>query len=123
MSETTRKPIAGFGSPNGADPVAAGKKGKRGPSIVGAIKAKLAAEPELLPELASSMIEAAKRGDATAVQALRTLLDRIDGPVAVELDVRTDTSRYVSAGETLTVAPPMPAEVTGLEAGDTLEGE
>lgn len=112
-----------FGQPTAPDPVEAGRKGGKAVSIVRAIKDKLKAEPELLPELAASMIEAAKRGDATAVQALRTLLDRIDGPVAVELDVRTDTSRYVSAGETLTAAPPMPVEVQGLEAGDTLEGE
>ena len=109
-----RKPGT-FGSADGPDPSVSGTKSKRPPSLVAAIKKRIADDPSILPALADSMVQAASRGDATAVNALRTLLDRLDGPVAVQLDVRADTSRLLLQGETLDMIPAMPAEVALLE--------
>lgn len=79
------------------------------------MKAALRADPDRLASITESLLVAAERGDATAVNAVRTLLDRLDGPVAVQLDVRADTSRLLLQGETLDMIPAMPEEVALLE--------
>lgn len=52
-------------------------------SIVAAIKRQLREKPELLEELAASVISNAKQGNAVA---LRQVLDRLDGPVPTVID-------------------------------------
>ena len=109
-----RKPNQ-FGHADGPDPSAAGSKSRPRVSLVASLKAALRADPDRLASITESLLVAAERGDATAVNAVRTLLDRLDGPVAVQLDVRADTSRLLLQGETLDMIPAMPEEVALLE--------
>ena len=51
---------------------------------MGAVKKLLAEHPEKLQELAESLVERMKEGNG---QAIKQLLDRLDGPVKTELDL------------------------------------
>lgn len=51
---------------------------------MGAVKKLLTEHPEKLHELAESLVERMKEGNG---QAIKQLLDRLDGPVRSELDL------------------------------------
>ncbi len=123
MSETTvektdsvgqRRPNQ-FGHPDGPDPVAAGRSSKRGPSLTSGMERRIREDPELLEQILTSWAEAAKGGDATAIHAIKVMLDRFEGPVKVEVDLRTDVSHFITEGVTLDMVPLMPEEVQELE--------
>ena len=107
-----------FGGLRGLDPAEAGRRGglaKAGSvSIVAALRRRIE-ERGVAEALADALIDRALEGERDAVAACKVALDRIDGPVAVQLDVRTDTSRLVSLGESLQEVPALPVEVQEME--------
>lgn len=108
-----------FGGPRGLDPTEAGRRGghaKAGSvSIVAAIRRRVEARG-VADALADALIDRALEGERDAVAACKVALDRVDGPVSVRVDVRTDTSRVICLGESLENAPALPSEVRELEA-------
>ncbi len=104
-----------FGHPDGPDPSAAGRTSRPTPSLVNGLKKRLREDPSIMEELITSWIDAARGGDATAVNALRMIGDRLDGPVKVEMDLRSDVSHFITEGVTLDMVPLMPEEVQELE--------
>ena len=62
------------------------------PSLMVAIKNKLRENPELLDELADNVIRLALGGDRGAINAIRTLLERLDGQVPQRIELDTDAT-------------------------------
>ena len=90
------------------------KPGKRGPSLMTALKRYLADNPEYLEQIVMGMVHKARMGDH---KVLEMLWDRIDGAVVKKAQIETEhhVKRYGFAEPRLVEVDP-PRE---LEAGDS----
>ena len=83
-------------------------------SLVSAIKKRLRDNPEEVNEIITGFLKNAKAGD---VQAMKVLLDRVDGPIVQKAEIKTRDLSNMSAEELLELRK-LTAKANGIEVND-----